>query len=106
MTLPRFKSDEIRGFKVHVDDLLGLLSVSHPGAISWDDLQYIKNMVWGEQIRAIEIYPAQADVVNSRNMRHLWRLGKHDFCPDLLGNDDGQDGIQARHAVAWAEARG
>ena len=105
MTLPRFKSDEIRGFKVHVDGLLGVLSVSHDGSITWDDLQFIKNMVWGEQIRAIEVYPAQADVVNSRNMRHLWRLGAHDFCPDLLGNDDGQDGIQARHAIAWAEAR-
>ncbi|SDW75939.1 hypothetical protein SAMN04488041_103159 [Sulfitobacter pontiacus] len=106
MTLPRFKSDEIRGFKVHVDSLLGVLSVSHDGLITWDDLQYIKNMVWGDLIRAIEVYPAQADVVNSCNMRHLWRLGAHDFCPDLLGNDDGSDSLQGRHAVAWAEARG
>lgn len=106
MTLPRFKSDTIRGYRVEVDSLLGLLSVEHNGNITWDDLQHIKNMVWGEAISAIEVYPAQRMVVNSIHCRHLWRLGPHDFCPDLLGDDGHGDSLAARHARAWAEAHG
>jgi len=44
--------------------------------------------------------------VNNRNIRHLWRLGKADFCPDLLGSDPHSDSLQARYQSEWTEARG
>ena len=40
--------------------------------ISWDDLQAIKNAVGYFDFDALEIYPAQKDVVNVANLRHLW----------------------------------
>ncbi|MGL0761287.1 DUF4222 domain-containing protein [Citrobacter freundii] len=40
--------------------------------ISWDALQEIKNAVGYADRDAVEIYPAQKDVVNVANMRHLW----------------------------------
>lgn len=40
--------------------------------ISWEDLQHIKAVLgYGDQ-DAVEIYPADLDVVNVANMRHLW----------------------------------
>lgn len=42
--------------------------------ISWDDLQWIKNCIgYGDRF-AVEIYPAEHEVVNVANMRHLWVL--------------------------------
>jgi len=96
---------ELLGFPVVIDWTQGLLSVEHDGTITWDQLQALKNAAFGEAARAIEVYPAQDALVNGGNYRHLWRLGAHDFCPDLLGEDNGHDGLQARHAHAWAEAR-
>lgn len=93
------------GFEVHVDDTIGHLWVLHDGSITWDQLQDIKNNIWGAAARAIEVYPAESDVVNSLHCRHLWRLGPADFAPDLLGNDPAQDSLAARYMGAWAEAR-
>lgn len=93
------------GFEVHVDDEIGHLWVIHDGTITWDQLQAIKNVIWGDDARAIEVYPAENDVVNSLQCRHLWRLGPADFAPDLLGNDLTQDSLAARCIGAWAEAR-
>ena len=90
---------------IYVDPVQGLLSVSHDGTITWDQLQSIKNAVWGEDVRAIEVYPAQSQVINSAPIRHLWRLGPNDFCPDLMGDDGAQDSLQSRFTAAWAEAR-
>lgn len=42
--------------------------------ISWDDLQAVKNAVGFGNSQAVEIYPAEVDVVNVANMRHLWVL--------------------------------
>lgn len=42
--------------------------------IPWEDLQDIKNHVGYANCDAVEVYPAQADVVNIANMRHLWVL--------------------------------
>lgn len=42
--------------------------------ITWDELQRIKNECGYGNIDAIEIYPADNDVVNVANMRHLWVL--------------------------------
>ena len=93
------------GFPVQVCEQMGLLSVSHDGSITWDQLQAIKNTVWGEDARAIEVYPAQSQVVNGATIRHLWRLGASDYCPDLLGDDGTEDSLQARQIAAWSEAR-
>lgn len=73
------------GFEVHEDAALGHLWVYHYGDISWDQLQAIKTEIWGADARAIELYPAEGQVVNMLPCRHLWRLGAHDFAPDLLG---------------------
>ena len=48
--------------------------VDGEGGISWEELQEIKNLVLGEYVVAVEVYPAQSDVVDELNMRHLWVL--------------------------------
>ncbi|WP_281955452.1 DUF7694 domain-containing protein [Pseudophaeobacter arcticus] len=104
-TEPETELFEAFGFPVEVDQNLGHLWVIHDGSISWDQLQEIKNQAWGADARAIEVYPAKKDVVNSLDCRHLWRLGPNDFAPDLLGNDPARDSLAARYMTAWAEAR-
>lgn len=42
--------------------------------ITWDDLQRLKNECGRGNKCATEIYPADKDVVNVANMRHLWVL--------------------------------
>ena len=42
--------------------------------ITWDDLQRIKNECLGEDVWCIECYPAQDELVNVCNQRHLWVL--------------------------------
>lgn len=42
--------------------------------ISWDELQWIKSAVGYGDRMAVEIYPADSNVVNVANMRHLWVL--------------------------------
>lgn len=97
------------GLDVLIDDKLGHLTVVHDGFLSWDILQAIKNIVWGEDARAIEVYPAASNVVNAGNFRHLWRLGESDFCPDLLEHESSNvfadDNLEHRHLEAWAEAK-
>lgn len=44
--------------------------------IAWEELQCIKSEVGYGNIDAIEIYPADDDVVNVANMRHLWVLNQ------------------------------
>ena len=38
----------------------------------WDELQAIKNDVYGKDAVAFELFPNQANVVNVANIRHLW----------------------------------
>lgn len=92
---------EVLGFDVMLDDHLGHLAVTHDGSITWDQLQAIKNAVWGPEARAIEVYPAQSMIINAKPMRHLWRLGADDFCPDLLGRYDPPKTLEARFKHAW-----
>lgn len=40
--------------------------------ITWDELQRIKRECGYGDADAVEVYPADADVVNVANMRHLW----------------------------------
>lgn len=69
--------------RVYVDDRLGLLSVEHDGSIGWDQLQAVKELLWGPQTAAIEMYPPRERVVDNLPMRHLWRLGLDEWWPDL-----------------------
>ena len=36
-----------------------------------EELQAVKQRVWNDRV-AVEVYPAQCDVVNLRHTRHLW----------------------------------
>lgn len=105
---PSLREIVVLGFAVSVNDSLGHLTVAHDGSITWDQLQAVKNAVWGEGARAIEVFPVQGDVVNNGNFRHLWRLGAGDFCPDLLGFSPRRmpqpDGLQHRCSEAWRES--
>lgn len=40
--------------------------------ITWDELQAVKDEVFGPDAWCVEHYPAADDVVNEVNMRHLW----------------------------------
>ena len=106
MLEPDVRQIKVNGLSVTIDDTLGKLMVEHDGTITWDQLQAVKNAVWGADARAIEVYPVQAAVVNSGNYRHLWRLGPADFCPDLLEFSfpkpfGRHTGLLARCAAAW-----
>ena len=40
--------------------------------ITWDEIQAIKRQIGFGDRYAVELYPADADVVNVANMRHIW----------------------------------
>jgi hypothetical protein len=40
--------------------------------ITWDELNFVKNNVGFADFDALEVYPAQKDLVNVANIRHLW----------------------------------
>lgn len=42
--------------------------------ITWDELQRIKNECLGPDVWCVEVYPAEDDVMDVANMRHLWVL--------------------------------
>ena len=42
--------------------------------ISWEELQRLKRECGRGDLDAVEIFPADSDVVNVANMRHLWVL--------------------------------
>lgn len=44
------------------------------GDIPWDDLQTVKNWVMGNEAIAIEFYPAESQLVDEINARHLWAV--------------------------------
>ncbi len=41
---------------------------------SWGDLQRIKNELTGPERVAVEVYPAETDLVDDANIYHLWVL--------------------------------
>lgn len=42
------------------------------GLLDWDALNDIKNKTGFGDYQAFEVYPDKADIVNARNLRHLW----------------------------------
>lgn len=80
-----FEIQTNNSINIWVDSDIDRIEVEHNGAITWDELQYIKNAVWGEDAAAIEVYPSKADVVNGGNYRHLWRWhSKSEPLPSLI----------------------
>ena len=60
-----------------VNARLSICRTSHNGerwddGVSWEELMRIKREIGYGARDAVEIYPADADVVNVENMRHLW----------------------------------
>ena len=60
-----------------VNARLSICRTSHNGerwddGVSWEELMRIKREIGYGARDAVEIYPADADVVNVANMRHLW----------------------------------
>jgi hypothetical protein len=53
---------------------------SFKDGIEWMELQRLKNEAGYEAYDAVEIFPAQKDLVNVSNMRHLWVVLD---CPEL-----------------------
>jgi len=44
--------------------------------ITWDELQQLKQQCGYGELDAIEIYPADAHLVDVANMRHLWVMAE------------------------------
>ena len=42
--------------------------------LTWDELQEVKRIAGYADYWAVEVYPADSEVVNVANMRHLWLL--------------------------------
>lgn len=42
--------------------------------ITWDELQRVKSECGFGDVDAVEVYPADRDVVNVGNLRHLWLM--------------------------------
>lgn len=83
---PRLKVLRSRSFLVQVFEESGHLRLSVNRTewdarrqswredISWDDLQRLKAEAGYPDRWAVEIFPADAEIVNVANMRHLWLL--------------------------------
>jgi hypothetical protein len=76
-----FLVQEYTSTSQHVISRLSVCRTSISGSrwkdgITWDELQRIKNECGYGNTDAIEIYPADGDVVNVANMRHLWILNQ------------------------------
>ncbi len=95
-----------RTVEVGEDTTLGLLSVAHDGGLSWDDLQEVKNAIWGREVVAIEVYPPESRRVDSGNWRHLWRLRDGEFWPDLRGEGVETEDMALAERIGYAKGLG
>ncbi len=43
-----------------------------PPEPTWYELQHMKCLAFGSHVRAVEVFPAQAKLYDTANMRHLW----------------------------------
>ena len=51
--------------------------------ITWDELQNIKNEVFGKESWAFELFPAESELINTKNIRHLWLVNNSANMPNL-----------------------
>lgn len=47
--------------------------------ITWDELQALKRQIGRADAWAVEVYPADAEIENDANMRHLWLVPEPAF---------------------------
>lgn len=50
--------------------------------LTWKEKQYLKNVLFGEDYTAIEIYPREKELVDTAMMYHLWVM-PFSFCFDF-----------------------
>jgi hypothetical protein len=55
-----------------------------PPEPTWYELQHLKCLAWGSHARAVEIFPAQTHLYDTRNKRHLWCVPDSIVLPCLL----------------------
>ncbi len=53
---------------------MGTAGVRWQDGIAWEEMQRLKKECGYGDMDAVEVFPAEADVVNAANMRHLWVL--------------------------------
>lgn len=63
---------------------------------AWDELQRIKSEVVGPEKWAVEVYPAEVELANVANMRHLWVIEPGEEPPCLWKRGTMSDGAAAR----------
>lgn len=63
---------EPSGVRISVNRTVVTQTGDWQDVIPWDDLQRIKREVGYPNEAALEVYPADRDVVNVANIRHLW----------------------------------
>ncbi len=59
-------------YKILEDTWLQVWRKDGTDGISWDELQHIKNLAFGAEATAVEIFPPMSQLVNIKNIRHLW----------------------------------
>lgn len=81
--LKSLKVKECAQFRVEIDNApvhnFNLMTIWHlaicridGGPLTWDDMQAIKNELCGEDVEALELYPAAARAITGPEVRHLW----------------------------------
>ena len=78
--------------------------------IPWQDKQWIKNDICGDEMEAVEIFPAESRMVNTANQYHLWVMNKVPFgfpAGLRLGSEDqpGGEGSRGKQTLATREGR-
>lgn len=80
-TIKSYQVNTVMGFE-HIE-------IEHNGKANWLDLQYVKNLVWGQEVNAFELYPPQSRVVNGGStefhFRHIFRWPAFPVWPDIRG---------------------
>jgi hypothetical protein len=62
---------------------LRVLRYDDRDGITWDELQAVKNWRLGHEVRAIEIFPPESEMVNQANVRHLWVIPDDVALPNM-----------------------
>ncbi len=60
-----------------------------PPEPTWYELQHMKSLAWGSYARAVEVFPAQTHLYDTRNKRHLWLVPDGLTLPCLLEGREG-----------------
>lgn len=56
------------------------LAIHQGEGLSWEALDAIKCLLWGDDACAVEVYPPRSQVINEAPTRHLWRSSLVTMC--------------------------